>query len=102
VAVLEPRVLGERDVDVGATILLVQVDGPNGGGNTGPSCWKDRLGVPPGGTLETFLTDDGLSWLAYCALSSRGRDVNPQLRLSVTFIDDGGRGGMVASVAATK
>ena len=94
--------LRETTGQSGATILGIVVAGPSGSDATGPGCWIDKLWVPPGGTLDTFYTDAGLDWLLYCAPGSGGRERNPQLRVRVTFIDDGGREGIVEAVTVTK
>ncbi len=94
-----PRfLLTETSRNSGATILDIVVIGPNGTDSTGPGCWRDRLRVPPGGTLDTFYTDAGLMWLLYCAPGSGGRSSRPELRVIVNFVGDGGQTGKVEAV----
>jgi hypothetical protein len=97
----EPRFqLTETSGNSGATIQNVFVgDSKGSGDNTGPGCWRDALRVPPGGTLDTFYTDEGLKWLGYCAPGSGGRTQTPELLLVVSFTDDDGRTGTVQIVA---
>jgi hypothetical protein len=97
----EPRFqLREASGYSGATIQNVAVVAPNGGSdNTGPSCWRDTLRVPPGGVLDTFFSDAGASWLSYCAVWSGGNSETPDLLVVVTFIDDEGHVGSVQSRA---
>ena len=81
----------------GATVQKIIVYGPNGSDETGPGCWGDSLRVPPGGVLDTFHTDAGQYWLAYCSPGSGGVVRTPSLTIAVTFSDDGGRVGEVRS-----
>ena len=83
----------------GATIQNILVQGPYGGDNAGPGCWGESLRVPPGGTLDTFYTDEGLKWLGYCAPASEGSTATPQLRMVVSFTDDEQRAGSIEAVA---
>ena len=78
-----------------ALIGDIVVIGPNGSDMTGPGCWSDNLIVPAGGTLDTFHSDEGLKWLAYCAPGSGGRTATPTLRVTVNFLDSSGRAGKV-------
>jgi hypothetical protein len=97
----EPRFqLRETSGNSGATIQNIFVGDLMGGGdNTDAGCWRATLRVPPGGTLDTFYTDDGFKWLGYCAPSSDGRTQSPELRLVVSFTDDEGRTGTVQAIA---
>ena len=97
----EPRFrLRETGGQSGATIQNVAVIGMTGDSdNTGPSCWRDTLRVPPGGILETFYTDAGVNGLSYCAPSSSGATETVVLRVVVTFTDDDGRSGVVEATA---
>ncbi len=63
--------------------------------NTGPGCWGDTLRVPPGGTLDTFDTDSGATWLGYCAPGAASRTQAGRVSLIVTFTDDDGRSNKV-------
>jgi len=81
----------------GATVQKIIVYGPDGSDETGPGCWGASLRVPPGGALETFYTDAGQYWLAYCAPGSGGPVRTPSLTIGVTFTDDDGRVGEVRS-----
>ena len=81
----------------GATVRGIVVYGPEGSDGTGPSCWGDSLRVPSGGVLDTFYTDAGRYWLAYCSPGSGGVTRTPSLTISVTFADDEGRLGEVRS-----
>jgi hypothetical protein len=102
----EPRFqLREISGKSGATIQNVFLGLVNGGGdNTGPGCWQDALRVPPGGTLDTFYTDEGYKWLGYCGVWSTGSSETPTLQLIVTFTDDDGVTGTVEAIlhAATR
>jgi hypothetical protein len=91
---LEPRFrLRETGGKSGATIRQVDVVDRNGGGaSTGGNCLQG-MRVPPGGTVDTFYTDEGWDWLSYCAPS-----VNDPVRVVVQFADDEGR---TATVDAT-
>src|ERR1044071_3698807 len=95
----EPRFqLREANGVSGATIQNVAVVAPNGGSdNTGPSCWRDTLRVPPSGVLDTFYSDAGARWLSYCAPWSGGSSEMPSLKVIVTFTDDDGQIGSVQS-----
>jgi hypothetical protein len=95
----EPRFqLREANGVSGATIQNVAVVAPNGGSdNTGPSCWRDTLRVPPKGVLDTFYSDAGARWLSYCAPGSGGSSETPTLQVIVTFSDDDGHIGSVQS-----
>jgi len=97
----EPRFeLRETGGTSGATLQNIFVRHPDGGGdNTGPGCWRDVIRVPPGGMLDTFLTDEGSAWLGYCAPVSGGSTETPQLAVVVTFTDDAGRSGRVEATA---
>jgi hypothetical protein len=87
----------------GATIQDVFVVHSDGGGDhTGPSCWRDILRVPPGGTLDVFYTDEGLKWLGYCAPLSGGPTDKPELQVWVSFADDRGQSGTVRAVATAQ
>ena len=93
--------LTETSGKSGATIQNVFLGNLDGGGdNTGPICWRDTLRVPPGGTLDTFYTDDGSKWLGYCGVWSGGSTQTPTLRLAVTFTDDDGRTSTVQAVVS--
>jgi hypothetical protein len=93
--------LTETSGNSGATIQNVFLGNRNGGGdNTGPICWRDTLRVPPGGTLDTFYTDDGSKWLGYCGVWSGGSTQTPTLQLAVTFTDDDGRTSTVEAVVS--
>jgi len=81
----------------GATVQRVVVYGPSGSDETGPGCWRDSLRVPPGGVLDTFHTDAGQYWLAYCSPGSGGVVRTPSLTITVRFADDDGRVGEVQS-----
>ena len=96
----EPRFqLRETGGKSGATIQNVFLGAVNGGGdNTGPVCWRDVLRVPPGGTLDTFYTDEGYKWLGYCGVWSNGSSETPTLQLIVTFTDDDGVTGRADAI----
>ena len=81
----------------GATVQRIVVYGPAGSDATSPGCWQDSLRVPPGGVLDTFYTDAGRHWLAYCSPGSGGAVRTPSLTVVVTFADDGGRVGEARS-----
>ena len=81
----------------GATVQRIAFYGPDGSDETGPGCWRDSLRVPPGGVLDTFHTDAGQYWLAYCSPGSGGPVRTPSLSIVVTFTDDDGRVGEVGS-----
>ena len=84
----------------GATIQNVFVGFTDGGGDhTGPSCWRDTIRVPAGATLDTFYTNEGLDWLAYCAPHSGGYSQTPDLHVFVSFTDDYGGSGTIRAVA---
>lgn len=70
-----------------AIVEEVAVAGPNGTDLTGPGCWHDDLRVPAGGTLDTFYTDAGSSWLGYCGPGSGGSTPTPSLTIKVTLND---------------
>lgn len=95
----EPRFqLREASGNSGATVTNIAVVASNGGSdNTGPSCWRETLRVPPGGVLDAFFTDAGAAWLGYCAPWSGGNSATPDLRVVVTFTDDEGHPGTVES-----
>lgn len=99
----EPRFqLREASGNSGATIQNIAVLAPNGDGdNTGPGCWRDTLRVPPAAVLDTFYSDAGASRLGYCAPWSSGNSETPDLRVVVTFTDDGGHVGTVQERATT-
>ena len=75
----------------GATVLAVGIFNPDQSDVTGRDCWRDPLRVPPGGVLDTFHTDAGQYWLAYCSPGSAGYARNRSLTIAVTFADDEGR-----------
>ena len=92
--------LKETSGKSGATIQNVLVGDLKGGGeNTGPSCWRDTLRVPAGGTLDIFYTDAGQRRLGYCAPVGYGDTSTPQVVVvRVSFVDDDGRTGTVDAV----
>ena len=95
--------LRETGGESGATVGDILVSGAGESQETGPACWRDSLRVPPGGTLSTFETDEGLEWLLYCAPGSGGTTPTPTLRVTVHFTDDSGRTGTAqADVTAAK
>jgi hypothetical protein len=99
----EPRFqLRETSGKSGATIQNIFLENMNGGGsNTGPGCWEAVLRVPPGGTLDTFYSDEGWNWLGYCGVWEGGQSAAVTLRVVVSFTDDNGVAGTVtASVSA--
>ena len=75
----------------------VSPDGIDEGYSFGPMCFHRTLRVPPGGTLDVFDTDSGLSSLG-CQPSTWGRMAAPQLDLVVRFKDDDGRDGETKAV----
>jgi hypothetical protein len=79
----------------GATIQNLFVGDPvrGGGDNTGPGCWGSALRVPPGGTLDTFYSDEGWDWLGYCGVYGSGTSAVGALAVVVTFTDDDGVAG---------
>jgi hypothetical protein len=80
----------------GATLVDVLVGDLSGGGDySGPDCWGEALRVPPGGTLDTFYSDDGRNWLGYCAVGAWHQQES--VRVVVRFEDDDGRPGSVAA-----
>jgi hypothetical protein len=56
----------------GATIQRIVIYSPLGSDEASAVCWRDTLRLPPGGTLDTFSTDDGARWLGYCGPGSGG------------------------------
>lgn len=95
----EPRfLLTETSGNSGATIQEIQVHGPAGSDITGSGCWQDAIRVPPGGTLDTFFTDAGAKWLVYCAPGTSGGSATAQIRVVVSFVDDGGHRETVEAV----
>ena len=99
----EPRFqLRETSGRSGATIQNFFVGDVKGGGdNTGPSCWGLALRVPPGGTLDTFYSDEGWNWLGYCGVWGSGKSAAGTVRVAVTFTDDDGAAAtVVADVSA--
>jgi len=99
----EPRFqLRETSGKGGATIQNLFVGGMNGrGDNTGPDCWGTALTVPPGGTLDTFYSDEGWKWLGYCGVWGAGKSAAGAVVVAVTFTDDNGDAGtVVADVSA--
>ena len=85
----------------GATVREVVV--PGGGDPSDPACWGRELRVPPGGTLDTFYTDDGVRWLGYCGpwgiTAAQPRD---PITVIVRFYDDEGRLGSVEATVTRK
>jgi hypothetical protein len=95
----EPRFqLRETSGKSGATIQNLFVGAINGGGdNTGPVCWTTVLRVPPGGTLDTFYSDEGWKWLGYCGVFVGGNSAAGTVHVVVSFTDDHGVAGSVAA-----
>src|SRR5262245_32309222 len=95
----EPRFqLRETSGKSGATIQNFFVgDAKGGGDNTGPGCWQIVLRVPPGGTLDTFYSDEGWNWLGYCGVWGGGKSAAATVDIVVTFTDDNGVAGTVAA-----
>jgi hypothetical protein len=92
----EPRFqLRETSGKSGATIQNLFVADPvlGGGDNTGPGCWRIALRVPPGGTLDTFYSDEGWNWLGYCGVWGGGTSATGAVSVVVTFTDDDGVSG---------
>ena len=81
----------------GATVYRVVVFGPTASdvNPTGVECWRDRVRVPPGGSLDTFHSDAGATWLAYCGAGSGGTTATPTLAVQVFFRDDEGRAASI-------
>jgi hypothetical protein len=85
----------------GATIKTVVVRNPaNGTSGTGSqengeSCWRTPVRVPPGGTLDTFYTDEGSAWLGYCFDGIDGKLSDSDLEVEAQFVDDQGQYGWV-------
>jgi hypothetical protein len=75
----------------------VSPDGVDEGYSYGPTCFQRTLRVPPGGTLDVFDSDAGLSSLG-CQPYTWGRMVANHLDLVVTFRDDDGREGETKAV----
>lgn len=95
--------LRETSGESGATIREVLI--PGGSDPAGPACWQGDLRVPPGGTLDRFYTDAGLSSLGYCAPWALVVDAatgSHPIVVSVTFYDDGGRLGKVEGTVTPK
>jgi len=91
----EPRFqLRETSGKSGATI---QYFGINGGDSTGPACWLTALRVAPGGTLDTFYSDEGWNWLGYCGVWGAGKTAAGTVHVIVGFTDDNGIAGAVAA-----
>ena len=95
----EPRFqLRETSGHSGATIQNIFLENANGGGsNTGPGCWETVLRVPPGGTLDTFYSDEGWNWLGYCGVWEGGQTAAVTLQVVVSFTDDNGVAGTVTA-----
>ena len=77
----------------GATIKEVKVINPAAAGGTfaqltSESCWRDELWVAPGGTLDTFYTDEGSRWLGYCYVGIDAPPAISMLQLQIFFVDD--------------
>ena len=80
----------------GATINRIVVYGPTGTDETGAGCWREKLRVPPMGSLDTFHTEEGSNWLLYCGPGSAGTTASPVLHVIVTFTDDFGVAGSIS------
>ena len=75
----------------GATIKKVHIGSVAGGGDgVTDDCWGGGLRVPPGGTLDTFFTEDGRYWLGYCEPGGASPTQVDTVWVTVTFHDDSG------------
>ena len=97
------REIGGRS---GATVKEVKVINPAAasGGTyaqlASESCWREELWVAPGGTLDTFYTDEGSRWLGYCYVGIDGPPAVSSLQLQVFFVDDHrNHGSTIATVS---
>lgn len=81
----------------GATIERIVIRGPAESDETGSTCWRTAVRVPPGGTLDTFYTDAGADWLLYCSPFNVGHTPAPALGVEITFHDDRGNVGSVTA-----
>jgi hypothetical protein len=102
VFVYEPRFqLRETSGKSGATIRYFAIGSPAGGvDNTGPDCWRIELRVLPGGTLDTFYSDEGWNWLGYCGVWGSGKNAAATVHVIVGFTDDNGIAGSVTADAS--
>jgi hypothetical protein len=80
----------------GATINQITVYGPDSSDITNAGCWRDAQRVAPLGKLDTFYTDLGSKWLAYCGPGSAGKTPSPSLDVTLTFTDDAGVVGSIS------
>jgi len=90
--------LRERGGLVGAQIESVTVASDQSSDETGPSCWRDNLRVPPGGTLDIFYSDKGLESLGYCAPGIASPTPLGSVRVIVNFQGEDNPKGTVAVV----
>ena len=92
--------LRETGYSSGATIQSIYVTGEMRDG-----VCTQGLYVPSGGVLDTFYTDAGIASLGYCStyLGIVDTAIPPfSVSITVTFVDDDGRQGIVAAAAVPR
>jgi hypothetical protein len=87
--------LSETGGQSGATIQSIETTVLDEKSDTGQSCWREILRVPPAGTLDTFDTDAGDKMLSYCSPDAGSRTEASRVFLTLTFTDDDGRSSTV-------
>lgn len=86
--------LRETGGKIGAQVEGVTVASDQGSDETGPSCWRDNLRVPPGGTLDVFYGDE----MGYCAPGTGSRTPLDSVLLIVAFQGEDNPKGTVETV----
>ena len=80
----------------GAAIRSVLIGDVRGGGDLiDDGCWDHDIQLAPGGTVDTFYTDDGIDSLYYCDPTVASRTRLDTVRVTVTFTDRNGVAGTV-------
>ena len=82
----------------GATIVSI-ASGVDGVGTdiADAGCWRERIRVGPGGTLDIF--DKGWDGLSYCAPITGSSIPAQSVGILIEYIDDEGRLGLLYAVA---
>ena len=89
--------LKETSGTSGATVLSVWSSAGAGSDLTDAGCWRERIRVEPGGTLDFF--DKGWKDLGYCAPITSSSIPAQSVGIVIAYIDDEGRRGLVDALA---